>query len=154
MRRFSLRAHCTRGRLGEGLRAGFPIENTQDSRAAAGARPAQALHIVVNPQPAGIFNGILETQKSAQSGEKYAKSGACETRGSAVYHAHINHAAATYGFYPALRGGGPDFTVQGAEELIERSVHATVPTINSDDLHVERQRRRQQIALPDLLRMR
>jgi hypothetical protein len=36
---------------------------------------------MVNPQPAGIFKGIFEIQKSTTNGEKFAKSGAFETEG-------------------------------------------------------------------------
>jgi hypothetical protein len=58
--------------------------------------------ILVNLEVVAIFNGILETQKSAKSRKRFAKFGLNHTRQFAVNHGGINHAAPPTRFYRPL----------------------------------------------------
>jgi hypothetical protein len=46
---------------------------------------------MVNSRPADIFNGILETQKSAEEAENFAEILQNEAAHPRVYHMRINH---------------------------------------------------------------
>ena len=66
---------------------------------------------MTNFKSADIFKGILETQKSTQNGERFAKSGAKKTSGASVYHARIKH----------------DGVLHGANCLLSRPSDAAIP---------------------------